>query len=442
MGQIPKILSGESFGVAISSSTDLSQWNLGIDIHGERGNHLVGNLPARSDDDVCVNQNAANLAVNVSGVQCGRMPLGQLFIDIVLSREDGTVKRAQTIIAEVVAEASASTVSDLAATLVMIDSTTSVEVSFADRIGIDGAQGERGVQGIKGDKGDTGEQGAKGDKGDTGDKGDKGDTGEQGAQGVQGVQGATGKSAYMAAVEGGYTGTEAEFDASVAGVAGKADIAPTDPATSAFHPRLLAVGLTYNTTTKLYGYGGFNDIPYDEAVRMYEYGAIHSLSEPFIYTRTNFRVNFAPELPTAQYGSGVSLDGVAYAANFKKLYLYNSTVTIPITSLKGFCARCLLLEEVVGILQVTNLTSANFFTSAFYGCQALVTIKIKDLKASLNLQHCASLSAASVAYMINNSAATSAITITLHATAYARATADADVQAALTAHSSVALAGV
>ena len=70
---------------------------------------------------------------------------------------------------------------------------------------------------IKGPKGETGTAGSKGDKGDKGDaftysdftagqlaslKGDKGEKGDKGADG---------KSAYQYAMEGGYTGTEAEF---------------------------------------------------------------------------------------------------------------------------------------------------------------------------------------------------------------------------------------
>ena len=63
---------------------------------------------------------------------------------------------------------------------------------------------------IKGPKGDTGATGA------TGPKGETGATGAQGPQGPAGDAGADGKSAYAYAVEGGYTGTEAEFAAKLA----------------------------------------------------------------------------------------------------------------------------------------------------------------------------------------------------------------------------------
>lgn len=59
-------------------------------------------------------------------------------------------------------------------------------------------------------------QGASGQKGDKGEKGEKGDKGDNGETGATGSPGADGKSAYAYAVEGGYTGTEAEFAAKLA----------------------------------------------------------------------------------------------------------------------------------------------------------------------------------------------------------------------------------
>lgn len=61
----------------------------------------------------------------------------------------------------------------------------------------------------------------KGDKGEKGDSGAKGDTGSQGPAGPQGDPGPAGKSAYQAAKEGGYTGTEAAFNTALAQVASK-----------------------------------------------------------------------------------------------------------------------------------------------------------------------------------------------------------------------------
>lgn len=119
--------------------------------------------------------------------------------------------------------------------------------------GATGPQGEPGPQGEAGPQGETGPQGVAGERGpqgctftpsvdtsgnlswtndgglanpDTvnimgpqgpqGPQGAKGDTGAQGETGPQGPAGADGKSAYQAAVEAGYSGTEAELCAALA----------------------------------------------------------------------------------------------------------------------------------------------------------------------------------------------------------------------------------
>ncbi len=112
-----------------------------------------------------------------------------------------------------------------------------------------GAQGPQGEKGATGARGPTGEQGAQGPAGPQGDKGDTGATGSAGKDGTTftpsvdangniswtndggkenpetrnirgekgdtGATGPEGKSAYAAAVEAGYTGTEATFYAAL-----------------------------------------------------------------------------------------------------------------------------------------------------------------------------------------------------------------------------------
>lgn len=70
----------------------------------------------------------------------------------------------------------------------------------------------------------------------------------------------------------------------------------------------------------------------------------------------------------------------------------------------------------------------------------LITVKLLRTKYSVSIPLSANLSVKSVLYMINNEEATSPITITLHADAYARAMANADIVAALEAHPNVSLA--
>lgn len=97
-------------------------------------------------------------------------------------------------------------------------------------------------------------------------------------------------------------------------------------------------------------------------------------------------------------------------------------------------------SKVEKIFPTLNAVSTTSFTDAFSSCTRLKEVRIKELKTSINFQKSESLSNASILYMIQNEAATSAIIITLHADAYDRANADEEIQSALAAHPNVSLA--
>lgn len=91
-----------------------------------------------------------------------------------------------------------------------------------------GEKGDPGEQGVPGEKGETGEKGEPGAKGDPGEKGEPGAPGKDGADGVDGHDGADGKSAYLLAVEHGYSGSESEWLASLKGEKGDTGAAGKD----------------------------------------------------------------------------------------------------------------------------------------------------------------------------------------------------------------------
>ena len=78
--------------------------------------------------------------------------------------------------------------------------------------------------------------------------------------------------------------------------------------------------------------------------------------------------------------------------------------------------------------------------STFSECYSLTTMKLENIKISLNISYSALLSKESLLYIINNEAATSDITITLHSYAYQRLAEDADIVAALANHPLISLA--
>lgn len=86
-----------------------------------------------------------------------------------------------------------------------------------------GPQGPQGIQGIQGEPGPAGADGAdgaQGIQGIQGEPGPKGDTGLTGPQGPKGDTGLTGLSAFQVAQMNGFTGTEAEWLATLVGPTG------------------------------------------------------------------------------------------------------------------------------------------------------------------------------------------------------------------------------
>ena len=92
------------------------------------------------------------------------------------------------------------------------------------------------------------------------------------------------------------------------------------------------------------------------------------------------------------------------------------------------------LKFVIGVFHSPSTTLSNRYI------YSLKCIKIAYLSVSIAFQDSSNLSVKSVLYMINNEAATSPITITLHADVYNRCMANADILAALENHTNISLA--
>ena len=151
--------------------------------------------------------------------------------------------------------------------------------------------------------------------------------------------------------------------------------------------------------------------------------------------RTNFFLyhregTSATDMYQAFYHTNIEVGRICLAdAQFVKLY-----------NMRFFASMSQQTRHFVGIFNLEPLTAVGSVQYAFDDCTLLKTIKIKSLKLSISFPNASMLTSKSILYMIQNEAATSAITITLHADAYARAMANADIVAALQAHPNVSLA--
>lgn len=79
---------------------------------------------------------------------------------------------------------------------------------------------------------------------------------------------------------------------------------------------------------------------------------------------------------------------------------------------------CYSLEKILGEVPLVTATEIN---NTAFNATKLKEVRLKNVKIKVGFQYCPKLSYASIHYLITNSAATTAITLTLHATALANA---------------------
>lgn len=163
------------------------------------------------------------------------------------------------------------------------------------------------------------------------------------------------------------------------------------------------------------------------------------------YSEMKFRVN----LPMSEYRITYWTLRVNYSNCFRNdLNLeavvipeyrngFNPSECFRPTNIQVMFANDAVLKYISGLINLGDCTNTS---TPFYGCAELRSVKLYGIKLNLDISSSSKLTTKSILYMIQNEAATSAITITLHADAYARAMANADIVAALQAHPNVSLA--
>ena len=135
------------------------------------------------------------------------------------------------------------------------------------------------------------------------------------------------------------------------------------------------------------------------------------------FRSTKLEVVSIPEYPNSATPSAIYCFRPTYTHN-----MYNS---------------CTRLKFISGLMNLTDCTTT---TGMFLGCKVLKTVKLYGIKLNIDISASPALTIKSILYMIQNEAATSAKTITLHPDAYARAMANADILVALEQHTNISLA--
>ena len=138
-----------------------------------------------------------------------------------------------------------------------------------------------------------------------------------------------------------------------------------------------------------------------------------------------------PPLDTSKVTSMNSMFGYCYSlANIPLLDTAN------VTSMNSMFGYCYSLANIP-LLDTANVTSIR---NMFRDCNSLTIANLKNVKLAYDLSIATKLSKDSLLYLINNEAATSAITIMLASYAYTRLAEDADIVAALANHPNISLA--
>lgn len=177
---------------------------------------------------------------------------------------------------------------------------------------------------------------------------------------------------------------------------------------------------------------GLGDITNDEIRKIYQLTSTFpeglNLQERF--RSTQFRTNFCNKRLLGGYAS-LRCDGLN--ANNNKCIVFSIFNVQTSSNIDWAFMKNNKLIHIIGEIVKPNSTSI------FSNDSIISTVKIKSLTNNIEISSL-NLSMKSVLYMINNEAATSPITITLHANVYNRCMANADILTALQAHTNISLA--
>ena len=245
-----------------------------------------------------------------------------------------------------------------------------------------------------------------------------------------------------------------------AGVMSAEDKKSLDTATSrALRALFVAAGAEYNDTNtnktkttpwgetvqhlpKHYYLNGLGDITEEQMTEIYNAGRVMQGVVGHYNRNDKIRTNL-PSLYSTSSGYSRDIDGRGMffgcaeleVAIISKNFARYDKITINSTGAQFVFYNC----PKVRYISRLSLESGTSTTNIFGLCSSLSHVEIKSLSTNLSFSNSPLIDKESILYLIQNNKAKSAITITLHADAYARLVNDADIVAALEAQPLVTL---
>lgn len=201
----------------------------------------------------------------------------------------------------------------------------------------------------------------------------------------------------------------------------------------------VSAGAVFNEESGYFELNGLTDISYEEMRNIHNYTIPFSLGvSDAVALGWNLPIRTAYALKAKRYNIfTASFAYFFWHSNLEKLVLEDFVNS---NNLQQFCNTSRWLVKIDGVISIAGLSSASNAMNAFLNCTNLEDVSLNSLKVNISFAQSPRLSTDSILYMIENEAATSAITITLHATAYARAMADTRITSALETHTNITLA--
>lgn len=196
-----------------------------------------------------------------------------------------------------------------------------------------------------------------------------------------------------------------------------------------------AAGAVYNRSTGFFELNGLTDITEAQMREILLHTAGRQISSIQLNTfncckaiRTHLPVRLTPQINLAET--------FCFSFNLEVIKLesyYGAQSPIQVLNIDAAFKECRKLKKIDCELQL--LPSQSIALSTFYNCFALEEVRLKGVKVNVNFATCPKLSSASLQYLVDNAANTSAITVTVHPDVYAKLTGDTSnaAAAALTA---------
>lgn len=210
----------------------------------------------------------------------------------------------------------------------------------------------------------------------------------------------------------------------------------------------ISAGAKYNETTGYYELNGLTDITEEQMRVIYEktWGWWLTLPNSNGFGDSSARTNIpCPDYKHLYYQSNINLgSSFAVTGNLDNLEVLNfiplryskeSLIRLSIRAMNWMCQGNVNPLKIMGTFDVGNVPDNNSLNIG----GNIKTITIKNLSKNIKFYNSKVLSKESVLYMINNSAATSAITIGLQQAVYDAMKDDADIIAALAEKTNITL---